>query len=131
MADMDETRVAARGSLEDGAAVLAKPLTAETPDGKLRLKGRLGLSKGSDLDGTLALTPEALASLTGGKLKLDEAMPVPFNVRGSLAQPQFDFEVDRVVKVRKQVDKVLERSGVPKPSKKAKKQVEKKLREIF
>jgi hypothetical protein len=50
----------------------------------------LGLTA-SDVRGTLALTPEAMSTLIGLEVPLDEPLPVPFRVRGPLTQPSFAF----------------------------------------
>jgi len=72
---------------DGGVMEIAKPLTARTPHGSLVLAGKVGLDGRTDLTGTLALTPEAVASLVGGKLNLTEPLPVKLKLSGPLRSP--------------------------------------------
>jgi hypothetical protein len=127
-----------RGALEfkDGAVLIPKPLTAETPDGKLSVGGRASLGDAGDLDGTLELSPKAVSELTDGKAKFDKPVPVPFSVEGSLTRPRFGFEVERIIEpiAKEEIGDVIEHNapkGSKKQSKKAVDQIEKGLRKVF
>lgn len=81
------------GSLvfEDGAAVIAEPITASTPQGPLAVRGKLRLGGPVDLTGTMQLEAGSLEQLVGTDLALDQPLPLEFRITGSLTDPQFSF----------------------------------------
>lgn len=96
---------------EDGAAIVQEPLTARTPQGELALDGRVSLSDESRLVGTWALEPEAIQSLIGTQLELDQPIPIELRIEGPLTQPRFAFgDIQPVVQqmVRAYGEKQLE-----------------------
>lgn len=84
---------------DKGAMILSEPLTANTPQGKITLQGKLGLKSATNLDGSFALTPDTVALLSKGKVKPKDPVVVPFQVTGSLSRPTFAFaEVEPVLR---------------------------------
>lgn len=72
----------------DGRMTLVRPMVTETGEGPLELSGSIGLDKTLDLRGTLQLQPEAVKQWSGGKIKLDKAMPVGLRIGGTLLDPE-------------------------------------------
>jgi hypothetical protein len=71
-----------------GAMELVKPLEARPSFGTLQLGGRVGLDGRADLTGTLALPPDIVSALAGGKLNLDAPLPLKLRITGSLRNPR-------------------------------------------
>ncbi|MET0342335.1 MAG: AsmA-like C-terminal region-containing protein [Polyangiales bacterium] len=83
---------------QDGAALLERPITLQTPQGEVKLEGKLGLTSATALSGTFALTPESLSDLTQGKARFEQSVTLPFQVEGALLHPAFRFSgLERVV----------------------------------
>jgi hypothetical protein len=139
-----------RGALkfDNGAVYLPQPITAQTPDGKLSVKGRASVADANDLQGTLALDAKSLTQLSGGKVKFDQAVPVPFSMKGSLLRPEFGFDVASIAEplaksylrgqggdaVQKEIDKLIEQKspkGSEKKNKNAKDSIEKGMRRVL
>jgi AsmA protein len=75
-------------TVQDGVARLNAPLVVDTPAAVIELGGGIGLSGDLDLAGTVALTPSTIESLTGGKVKPPENIPVALTVRGPAWAPR-------------------------------------------
>jgi hypothetical protein len=71
-----------------GKMKLEKPVEADTPMGRIKIEGMTGLDNTLDLKTTLQLTPSMIAKLTGGKVKVKDAVPVPMKIGGSWDKPQ-------------------------------------------
>lgn len=71
-----------------GRLKLEKPIDADTPLGKMEITGASGLDAGMDFTSTLHLTPSTVAKLTGNKIKVKEAVPVPLKITGSWDKPK-------------------------------------------
>lgn len=127
---------------ERGSAILERPLTVKTPQGDVKLEGKVGLKSASDLRGTFSLAPAALTALSGGKLSFADPVALPFRVTGSLTQPSFGFdELGRVVapivqaylkeegaeKLQKGADKALEQAGLKDEADKARDALRRRL----
>jgi hypothetical protein len=72
----------------DGAMIITRPLEAHTPYGALTLGGRVPLDGSADLQGTVALAPEAVGTLVGARLDLAGPLPVEVRVTGPLRAPR-------------------------------------------
>ncbi|MFN3201781.1 MAG: AsmA family protein [Bradymonadia bacterium] len=81
-------KVNTRFNLNKGKMMLAELLTLDTKEGPLKLNGGIGLDKSLDLKGELMLSPKTLASVTGGRLKIDKALPVALSIGGTLTKPK-------------------------------------------
>lgn len=71
-----------------GRLKLDKPIDADTPLGKMNITGSAGLDAGMDFTSTLQLTPAMVAKLTGNKIKVKEAVPVPLKIGGTWDKPK-------------------------------------------
>jgi hypothetical protein len=71
-----------------GKLRLQKPIEADTPLGKMKIEGTTGLDAKLDLRSTLQLTPQMIATMTGGKVKVKEPVPVPMKIGGTWDKPQ-------------------------------------------
>jgi hypothetical protein len=71
-----------------GKLKLQKPIEADTPMGKMKIEGTTGLDAKLDLRSTLQLTPQMIATMTGGKVKVKEPVPVPMKIGGTWDKPQ-------------------------------------------
>lgn len=81
-----------------GRLKLDKPVEADTPFGKMNVTGSAGLDAGLDFTSTLQLTPATIAKLTGNKIKLKEAVPVPLKIGGTWDNPKVSgVDVGRLV----------------------------------
>jgi hypothetical protein len=70
-----------------GKMKLEKPVETDTPMGRIKIEGFTGLDNTLDLKTTLQLTPAMIGKLTGGKVKVKDAVPVPMKIGGSWDKP--------------------------------------------
>lgn len=82
----EELAVALR--VDNGVAKLTRPITVQLPQAGITLGGGVGLSGALALAGTVALTPSTIQTLTGGKVKPAEAIPVALSLSGPAWSPQ-------------------------------------------
>ena len=75
-------------TVQNGVAKLAKPLDLKLPQAEISLGGGIGLSGTLALAGTVALTPSTIQTLTGGKVKPTESIPVALSLSGPAWAPQ-------------------------------------------
>lgn len=75
-------------TVRDGVARLNNPLVVDTPAAVIELGGGIDLSGNLDAAATVALTPSTIESLTGGKVKPPENIPLAFTLRGPAWAPQ-------------------------------------------
>jgi hypothetical protein len=81
-----------------GKMKLEKPIDADTPLGKMKIEGNAGLDNTLDFKSTLNLTPATIKKMTGGKVSVKNAIPVPFKIGGSWNKPVITgIEVDKLV----------------------------------
>ena len=74
-------------SVENGFAKLKAPLHISTTEAQLALTGGFHLDGNLDLAGTINLAPFTVASLTGGKVALGEAIPIDLKIVGPASSP--------------------------------------------
>ncbi len=83
----------------DGVAHLEKPLEVKTGDNALSLTGGVGLDGSLEMPATLALGPEVIAKLTGGRARPKAPIPVTFKLAGPAWSPRLDgLVLDAAVK---------------------------------
>jgi AsmA protein len=75
-------------TVDKGVARLNKPITVNTPAAALNLGGAVGLGGQLDLGGTVGLTPSTVESLTGGRVKPPENIPLALTLSGPAWAPQ-------------------------------------------
>ena len=73
--------------IADGVAKLDKPLQVQTGQGRVELGGGVGLDGTLDMPATVALSPEAVARLTGDRVKPEAPVPVSFKLVGPASSP--------------------------------------------
>jgi hypothetical protein len=71
-----------------GRLKLERPVETQSSAGKIQWEGAAGLDAGLDLKATLNLTPATIARMSGGKLKVKDAVPVPLRVGGTWDKPK-------------------------------------------
>jgi hypothetical protein len=71
-----------------GRLRLEKPIDADTPMGKMKIEGSTGMDARLDLTSVLSLTPQMISSMTGGKVKPKNAVPVPMKIGGTWDNPR-------------------------------------------
>jgi AsmA protein len=71
-----------------GRLRLQQPVEADTPLGRMRIEGTTGLDARLDLRSTLQLTPQTIATMTGGKVRVKDPVPVPMRIGGTWDKPQ-------------------------------------------
>jgi AsmA protein len=85
--------------IADGLARLSKPLQIDTGQGLLDLGGGVKLDGTLEMPATLALAPELVARLTGGRVKPGAPLPVAFRLTGPAWSPRLDgLALDDVAK---------------------------------
>lgn len=72
---------------EGGAVVLASPLVANTPEGRLELRGRVYFDGRLDLTGTLQLDPAAALTLMSNRVRLTQPLPLSLKLGGDVHHP--------------------------------------------
>jgi AsmA protein len=78
---------------ENGFAKLKSPLQIDNPQAKMTLNGGFRVNGMLDLAGTAALSPDLIASLTQGKARPSEPIPIGFKLTGPAWNPMVS-EVD-------------------------------------
>jgi len=73
--------------IADGEAKLDKPLQVQTGQGVVELGGGVGLDGTLNMPTRVALSPEAVGKLTGGKVKPEAPIPVTFKLVGPTSSP--------------------------------------------
>lgn len=85
--------------IADGVASLEKPLEVKTGDNALSFGGGVGLDGTLAMPVTLALGPEVIAKLTGGRARPKAPIPVTFNLAGPAWSPRLEgLALDAAVK---------------------------------
>ena len=74
----------------DGVAQLTKPLRFDTGQGQIELNGGVRLDGTLQMPATVALAPDVIAKITGGKLKPDAPIPLTFKLAGAATSPRID-----------------------------------------
>jgi AsmA protein len=77
-------------TVADGRARLARPLAIDAGRGQLEVTGAVGLDGTLDLPGTLSLSPETVARLTLGKVRLAAPLPIAFTLAGPAWKPRLE-----------------------------------------
>ena len=72
----------------DGVLELSKPIEAKASYGSLSLGGKIRLDGRADLAGTVAVAPEVVSSLLGGRLDFTEPLPIKLRVTGPIKSPR-------------------------------------------
>ena len=86
--------------LANGVATLVKPLSFDAGgQGTLSIDGGVGVDGSLRMPTTLALSPELVSRLTGGKAKLQAPIPVAFQLAGPAWKPRVEgLSLDAAVK---------------------------------
>jgi AsmA protein len=74
--------------VERGRVLLQKPLQVEDRDATATVRGSVGLDGELEMPVTLALLPEVVSELTGGKAQLREPLPFSFTLQGKAWSPR-------------------------------------------
>jgi AsmA protein len=92
--------LAASFTVQDGWLRLSRPLALQTPVGAAALSGRVGLDWKLDLNGDIALAPQFVGRVSGGRFTPEGPVQVPLGLGGTLGDPQVRLQVtpDLVVK---------------------------------
>ena len=72
---------------KDGRAELSKPIRITRPDAEVTLSGGFRLDGALDMPATVALSPQTVASITGGKARPSAPIPVTFRLTGPAWSP--------------------------------------------
>lgn len=76
--------------IKDGVARLTKPLAFESGGNGISVDGGVRLDGTLDMPTTVALSPELVGRLTGGRARLKEPVPVGFRLSGAAWSPRLD-----------------------------------------
>ena len=74
--------------IENGRALLQKPLEFEERGASFKVQGAFAFDGELEMPTALTLSPEAVAGLTGGKAKVDEPLPFSFKLVGKAWSPR-------------------------------------------
>ncbi|HET9554780.1 MAG TPA: AsmA family protein [Anaeromyxobacteraceae bacterium] len=84
--------------IADGKALLEKPLEVKRPDATLSIQGGARLDGTLEMPVTMALAPDLVSKITGGKVKPAEPLPVGFTLTGPAWSPALgDLKLDAAV----------------------------------
>lgn len=75
-------------TIENGVAKLKQPIRINRPQAALIFDGGIQLNGELNLAGTVALTPQAVAAITGGRAATREPIPIAMNVTGPAWKPR-------------------------------------------
>jgi AsmA protein len=85
--------------IKDGVAELSKPLRFDAGQGEVELTGGIGLDGSLRLPATVALAPDFVARLTGGRVRPDAPVPLTFRLGGAATSPRVEgLSVDAAAK---------------------------------
>ena len=85
--------------LENGRAKLKQPIKINLPEAALAFDGGLTLEGILELAGHADLSPQTIATLTGGRAKVDSPVPIKFKLGGPAWKPEVtDVDVGDAVK---------------------------------
>ncbi len=73
--------------LKNGVAQFEKPLQIARPEANVTVSGGFRLDGSLDLSGTVALSPDTVASITGGRARPQAPIPVTFRLTGPAWSP--------------------------------------------
>src|SRR5205085_10025834 len=74
-------------TVENGVARLTQPIKVTRPEGEITFGGGMRVDGNLDLAGTVALAPETISAITGGKVKPAQAIPVNLKLVGPAWSP--------------------------------------------
>jgi len=74
-------------TLQNGVAKLKNPVKVSRPEAEMTFSGGMRVDGTLDLPGTVALSPSTIATLTGGKVKPANAIPVNLRLVGPAWNP--------------------------------------------
>ncbi len=74
-------------TLADGVARLKYPIKISRPEAELSFSGGMRVDGALDLPGTISLSPQTISTLTGGKVKPSQAIPVNLKLTGPAWSP--------------------------------------------
>lgn len=94
----------AKVQFSNGKVVLPKPAVARTPFGDLSMEGSGDWDKKLNLVGTLDISPDTVAGMTGGKIRPKNSVKTPVRIGGT---------TDRPVVEGVDVEAFLKNAGVP------------------
>ena len=80
-------RLAGSFEVEKGGMRLSKPLTIQTSQGKIDLRGGMGMDGNLAFTGAIQLPPTLVNRLAGGKVRAKSALPVEFGIGCTLSKP--------------------------------------------
>lgn len=95
-AQLEDLRTSFR--IEDGWMVLPRAIRLRAGFGEASVGGRIGLDRRLDLSGTVRLSPDLMASVTGGALRPAGGLEVPLAVSGTLSEPRVTLPPEAVVR---------------------------------
>ncbi|MFL5363816.1 MAG: AsmA-like C-terminal region-containing protein [Myxococcales bacterium] len=75
-------------TVQDGVAKLKQPISITRPEAQMSFSGGIHLDGTLDLPGTVNLSPDTIATLTGGKVRPSAAIPVGIKLVGPVWNPQ-------------------------------------------
>lgn len=85
--------------LENGVARLTKPIAFDVDGNAVSLDGGVKMDGSVEMPTTVSLSPALIATLTGGRVKAREAIPVAFRLSGPAWSPRLDgLSLDGAVK---------------------------------
>lgn len=85
--------------IKDGLATLQKPIQFDTGQGQVKLEGGIGLDGSLQLPATVALAPEVISRITGGRIKPEAPVPLTLRLGGSATSPRIEgLNVDSAAK---------------------------------
>lgn len=80
-------------TIDDGWIHLTRPIAFDAPVvGKGRVTGRIGLNRALDLEGTVSLPPEFVASATSGRFTPEKPVDVPLQIGGTAESPTVSID---------------------------------------
>jgi len=74
-------------TVDKGFARLKNPIQIERPEAKMEFTGGMRMDGTLDLPGTVSLTPDTIAAITGGKVRPANPIPVKLRLTGPASSP--------------------------------------------
>ena len=74
-------------TVEKGVARLKNPIKVSRPEAELTFSGGIRVDGNLEMPGTVALAPQTIAAITGGKVKPSQAIPINLKLSGPAWNP--------------------------------------------
>ncbi len=120
-------------TIENGVAKLKQPIKVTRPEAEMSFTGGIRVDGNLDLPGTVSLSPQTVATLTQGKVRPKDPVPVKLRLTGPAWNPTVtDLDLKPAVEmIARQAGSALLGKAVEAEKKKAEDEAKNRLKGLF